>query len=56
MEYRRLRTSITSMRAQEHTAAKTAKLEALVEYVAIMTDIELPMDEMNNEVPESEVV
>lgn len=58
MIFRKLKKSISEARAQEHMAAKVEKQEALLEYVAIMADIELPSEEaetMNgSEVPDYE--
>ena len=55
MIFRKLKKSISEARAQEHMAVKVEKQEALLEYVAIMADIEIPSEETET-MSESEVM
>jgi len=41
----KLKTSIQEKRAAERMAAQLAQQQALLDYVAIMADVELPVDE-----------
>ena len=45
MKYKKLTSTIEEARKQENNAAKIEQQAALIEYVAIMADIELPTAE-----------
>ena len=48
IKIKKLRNSINEERQHEHTAAELEKQKALLEYVAIMADVELPDEEEQN--------
>lgn len=48
MEYRQIRTSVYEEREKENMRATIAEQAAIIDYIAIMSDIELPTTESNN--------
>lgn len=52
---KRANASVDDMRDQQNAAANLAKLQADLDYVAMMADVEMP-DEMDEEVSEDEAV
>lgn len=48
MEYRQIRTSVYEEREKENMRATIAEQAAIIDYIAVMSDIELPTTESNN--------
>lgn len=48
MEYRRIRTSVYEEREKENMRATIAKQAAIIDYIAVMSDIDLPATESDN--------
>lgn len=48
MEYRQIRTSVYEEREKENMRATIAEQAAIIDYIAVMSDIELPTNEPNN--------
>lgn len=48
MLFKKLQSTIQEQREKERLIATVHKQEALLEYVALMTDVELPCEETNN--------
>ena len=53
MEYRQIKTSIYEEREKENMRATIAEQAAIIDYIALMTDVELPTQDTGME--ESEV-
>ena len=48
IKFEKIKSSISKERKNEHMAAELEKQKALLEYVAIMADVELPDEEEQN--------
>ena len=48
MEYRRIKSSIYEEREKENMRATIAEQTAIIDYIAVMSDIELPTTDPNN--------
>jgi|O1105metagenome_2_1110794.scaffolds.fasta_scaffold18048_2 hypothetical protein len=53
MEYRQIKTSVYEEREKENMRATIAEQAAIIDYIALMTDVELPTQDTDME--ESEV-
>lgn len=49
MEYRQLKTNIAEEREKENMRATIAEQAAIIDYIAVMTDIELPTTDNTEE-------